>query len=67
MGGSFDVMANLVKRAPVWVQRIGFEWAYRVMQEPRRMFWRYATTNARCLWIFMGALVFRQNGSKPSA
>lgn len=67
VGGSFDVMANLVKRAPVWVQRIGFEWAYRVMQEPRRMFWRYATTNARCLWIFLGALIFRQgNGSKPS-
>ena len=38
VGGSFDVMADLVKRAPVWVQRIGFEWAFRVIQEPRRMF-----------------------------
>jgi len=52
VGGSFDVMADLVKRAPVWVQRIGMEWMFRVIQEPRRMFWRYATTNATCLWVF---------------
>jgi N-acetylglucosaminyldiphosphoundecaprenol N-acetyl-beta-D-mannosaminyltransferase len=52
VGGSFDVMADLVKRAPVWVQRIGMEWMFRVVQEPRRMFWRYATTNATCLWVF---------------
>lgn len=56
VGGSFDVMADLVKRAPVWVQRIGFEWAFRVIQEPRRMFWRYTTTNAQCLWAFVRAL-----------
>jgi len=52
VGGSFDVMAGLVKRAPRWMQRIGIEWLYRVIQEPRRMFWRYAATNASCLWVF---------------
>jgi N-acetylglucosaminyldiphosphoundecaprenol N-acetyl-beta-D-mannosaminyltransferase len=57
VGGSFDVMADLVKRAPVWIQRIGMEWLFRVMQEPRRMFWRYATTNATCLWEFARAFV----------
>jgi N-acetylglucosaminyldiphosphoundecaprenol N-acetyl-beta-D-mannosaminyltransferase len=57
VGGSFDVMADLVKRAPVWIQRIGMEWLYRVMQEPRRMFWRYTTTNAQCLWAFACAFV----------
>ena len=57
VGGSFDVMADLVKRAPVWVQRIGMEWMFRVLQEPRRMFWRYTTTNATCLWAFVCALV----------
>jgi N-acetylglucosaminyldiphosphoundecaprenol N-acetyl-beta-D-mannosaminyltransferase len=56
VGGSFDVMAGLVKRAPVWIQRIGMEWAFRVSQEPRRMFWRYTTTNATCLWAFFRAL-----------
>src|SRR5882724_2487923 len=64
VGGSFDVMADLVKRAPVWVQRSGFEWAFRVLQEPRRMFWRYTTTNARCLSIFGKELLFYSGGRK---
>jgi N-acetylglucosaminyldiphosphoundecaprenol N-acetyl-beta-D-mannosaminyltransferase len=41
VGGSFDVAAGLVKRAPRWMQRTGFEWFYRFLQEPRRMFRRY--------------------------
>ena len=41
VGGSFDVAAGKVKRAPVWMQRTGFEWFYRFLQEPRRMFRRY--------------------------
>jgi len=57
VGGSFDVLAGLVPRAPLWMQRFGLEWFYRVLQEPRRMFWRYAKTNAQCLWIFAHALV----------
>ncbi len=59
VGGSFDVMAGLVKRAPVWMQRCGIEWLYRVIQEPRRMFWRYMVTNAGCLWVFAKAFVRR--------
>jgi N-acetylglucosaminyldiphosphoundecaprenol N-acetyl-beta-D-mannosaminyltransferase len=42
VGGSFDVYAGVVSRAPRWVQRLGFEWAYRVFQEPRRLWRRYA-------------------------
>jgi N-acetylglucosaminyldiphosphoundecaprenol N-acetyl-beta-D-mannosaminyltransferase len=57
VGGSFDVMAGLVKRAPFWIQRIGFEWLYRVWQEPRRMFSRYLKTNTQCLLAFIQALV----------
>jgi N-acetylglucosaminyldiphosphoundecaprenol N-acetyl-beta-D-mannosaminyltransferase len=56
VGGSFDVMAGMVKRAPLWMQRCGIEWLYRVIQEPRRMFWRYAKTNGSCLWLFFKAL-----------
>jgi len=56
VGGSFDVMAGLVNRAPVWIQRLGLEWLYRVIQEPRRMFWRYTKTNAQCLWAFLRVL-----------
>jgi N-acetylglucosaminyldiphosphoundecaprenol N-acetyl-beta-D-mannosaminyltransferase len=42
VGGSFDVHAGLVKRAPGWMQRSGLEWFYRVLQEPGRMWRRYA-------------------------
>lgn len=59
VGGSFDVMAGLVKRAPVWMQRMCIEWLYRVIQEPRRMFWRYMVTNGACLWVFAKAFVRR--------
>jgi len=41
VGGTFDVAAGTVKRAPVWMQNAGLEWFYRFLQEPRRMFRRY--------------------------
>lgn len=41
VGGTFDVVAGLVNRAPVWMQRCGLEWLYRLAQEPRRMWRRY--------------------------
>ena len=41
VGGSFDVVAGLVRRAPQWMQRSGLEWFFRFAQEPRRMFRRY--------------------------
>lgn len=46
VGGSFDVFAGVTKRAPVWMQKAGLEWFYRVMQEPRRMWKRYFVTNS---------------------
>jgi N-acetylglucosaminyldiphosphoundecaprenol N-acetyl-beta-D-mannosaminyltransferase len=49
VGGSFDVVAGFVKRAPIWMQQSGLEWAYRVYQEPKRMFKRYMVGN----WKFM--------------
>jgi len=50
VGGSFDVVAGKVKRAPIWMQKAGLEWFYRLMQEPRRMWKRYLVTNT--LFIF---------------
>ena len=38
VGGAFDVFAGKLERAPIWVQKIGFEWLYRMLQEPSR--WR---------------------------
>lgn len=53
VGGSFDVIAGLTRRAPVLWQRTGMEWAYRVLQEPRRLWRRYLVTNT----LFLGMLV----------
>jgi N-acetylglucosaminyldiphosphoundecaprenol N-acetyl-beta-D-mannosaminyltransferase len=41
VGNSFSFLAGRVKRAPVWMQRIGMEWAHRLCQEPKRLFRRY--------------------------
>jgi N-acetylglucosaminyldiphosphoundecaprenol N-acetyl-beta-D-mannosaminyltransferase len=46
VGGSFDVLAGVVKRAPRGWQKLGMEWFYRAAQEPRRLGKRYLTTNA---------------------
>lgn len=46
VGGSFDVVAGVVQRAPVAWQRLGLEWLYRVKQEPRRLWKRYLVTNS---------------------
>ncbi len=45
VGGSFDVFAGLVERAPPAWQRLGLEWLYRLKQEPRRLWRRYLVTN----------------------
>ena len=45
VGGSFDVVAGVTKRAPELWQRLGLEWLYRFIQEPRRLFKRYIVGN----------------------
>ena len=55
VGGTFDVVAGKVKRAPVWMQNYGLEWFYRVMQEPGRMWKRYAETNSKFAWLLLKA------------
>ncbi len=47
VGGSIDVVAGVTRRAPARWQRLGIEWLYRLLQEPRRMLRRYLVTNAR--------------------
>lgn len=55
VGGTFDVIAGRVRRAPVWVQRIGCEWMYRVAQEPRRMWRRYLEGNSAFIMLTLRA------------
>ena len=57
VGGSFDVLAGQIARAPVRMQALGLEWLYRVYQEPGRMWWRYARTNTLFAGILTRALI----------
>lgn len=57
VGGSFDVFAGHTKRAPVWMQRAGLEWLYRVLQEPRRMWKRYLVTNTAFLFLSVREII----------
>lgn len=53
VGGSFDVVAGFVKRAPGWMQKAGLEWLYRVYQEPKRMFKRYLVGNTKFIKLVL--------------
>ena len=53
VGGSFDVIAGKVKRAPILAQKLGLEWLYRLFQEPRRMWKRYLVGNLKFIYIII--------------
>lgn len=59
VGGSFDVFAGKVKRAPEWMQKTGLEWFYRLIQEPKRMWRRYLIGNTKFIY-----LVFKEKFKK---
>jgi N-acetylglucosaminyldiphosphoundecaprenol N-acetyl-beta-D-mannosaminyltransferase len=64
VGGSFDVLAGEIRRAPRLMQRLGLEWLFRLVQEPRRLFMRYAVTNTRFLVLLVrGAAGRRRRAS----
>lgn len=51
VGGSFDVIAGRVKRAPIWMQKAGLKWFYRLIQELKRMWKRYLVINILFVWL----------------
>ena len=55
VGGSFDVLAGRLRRAPLWMQRAGCEWLFRLVQEPRRLLKRYVTSNSRLIMLWLPA------------
>lgn len=65
VGGSFDVFAGHVSRAPEWMQKNGLEWLHRLLQEPRRMFRRYAVTNTLFALMMARAALSRLMGRAP--
>lgn len=53
VGAAFDFMSGEKKRAPVVLQKLGLEWFYRLMQDPRRLFPRYIETNIKFLKLYL--------------
>ncbi|MDR7433906.1 MAG: WecB/TagA/CpsF family glycosyltransferase [Armatimonadota bacterium] len=57
VGGSFDVLSGRLRRAPRWMQRLGLEWLFRLLQEPWR--WRRILALPRFVWLVAKARVSR--------
>ena len=53
VGGAFNVLAGIVPEAPMWMQKLSLEWFYRFLQEPKRLFKRYAVTNKKFIWYLI--------------
>ncbi|MDH4195856.1 MAG: WecB/TagA/CpsF family glycosyltransferase, partial [Candidatus Aminicenantes bacterium] len=62
VGASFDFIAGVQKRAPRWVQEAGFEWAFRLAHDPRRLWKRYLIGNARFLFLTFRAVLGLNRG-----
>ncbi len=67
VGGSFDILAGLTRRAPIWYQRHGLEWLYRAQQEPIRLGRRYLTTNVAFLLLVAAEAAHRRDRARPGA
>lgn len=62
VGGSFDVLAGMVQRAPLAWQRLGLEWLYRLKQEPKRLLRRYAVTNTVFTFMVLREMISNASG-----
>jgi N-acetylglucosaminyldiphosphoundecaprenol N-acetyl-beta-D-mannosaminyltransferase len=63
VGGTFDVIAGLVPRAPRWMQRSGMEWSWRLMMEPRKLWKRNLVYNSRFVAMLLREKVLRGRGN----
>jgi exopolysaccharide biosynthesis WecB/TagA/CpsF family protein len=52
-GGCFNFVSGAYKRAPHWMQQAGLEWLFRLVREPKRLFWRYAVTNPVAIFLLL--------------
>jgi UDP-N-acetyl-D-mannosaminuronic acid transferase (WecB/TagA/CpsF family) len=53
VGAAFDYYSGLLRQPPEFIQAHGLQWLYRLVQEPRRLFRRYLTTNSRFIVLFL--------------
>ena len=60
VGAAFDYHAGTITRAPLWMQKIGLEWLFRLIREPRRLWRRYLVTNSLFIWFATYQLLFQK-------
>ena len=65
IGGTFNFLAGRVKRAPKWMQRSGLEWIYRIIQEPGRLWRRYAYGFVKFSWLSLLSVFGAYREKKP--
>ncbi len=51
VGAGFDYLAGYIKRAPRWMQKMSLEWVYRLLQDPKRLWRRYFTSNVKFICL----------------
>ncbi len=64
IGVSFELVANMVSRAPVWMQKTGLEWLFRLIVEPNRLWKRYIIGNPLFIWLVLKQRLGLLTGSK---
>lgn len=64
VGGSFEILTGVTRRAPKIVQQVGMEWMYRLCQEPHRLWRRYLVGNPHFLWIMSKYFVLGQEAHR---
>ena len=57
VGAAFDLYAGNIREAPMIVSKLGLEWMFRLIQEPRRLFSRYLLVNPRFVWLATRQLI----------
>lgn len=64
IGGALPIVAGLQRRAPRWMQKVGIEWLFRLFQEPKRLFRRYAVTNSVYFYIIIKEVIRQRLASR---
>jgi N-acetylglucosaminyldiphosphoundecaprenol N-acetyl-beta-D-mannosaminyltransferase len=66
VGAAFDIHSGLRPQAPAWIQKLGLEWLFRLIQEPRRLWRRYLYHNPRFVFLALRQLLRRKKTISPS-
>jgi N-acetylglucosaminyldiphosphoundecaprenol N-acetyl-beta-D-mannosaminyltransferase len=63
IGAAFDFFAGTVERAPLWMQKLGLEWLFRLSQDPARLWKRYLIYNTKFIWKALPEILKGHNGT----